>query len=230
MASKLAIDGLGEVDLIRNSRSKRVKLRINHDGRAEVTAPPYVPIFVIKRFVASKIDWIEQHQSPKSIITDGMKIGRGHYVKVSRGVKFSVKNVPPEIKVVLRNDQEIEDNEVQTKLESVAIESLRKQAKINFPSRVGFWASKGAGTYKSVSIKLIKSRWGSYTSEGKISLSLFMAQLPDELIDYVIVHELSHSVHMNHSPAFWKQVEKFLPDYKKLRKDLKSYNMRVNAK
>jgi len=230
MASKLAIDGLDDIDLVRNSRSKRVKLRINHDGKAEVTAPPYVPIFVIKRFVSSKTEWINKHQSPKSRITDGMKIGRGHYVKVSRGAKFSVRSVPPEIRVILRSDQEIEDDEVQKKLETLAIESLRKQAKINFPSRVGFWANKGAGTYKSVSIKLIKSRWGSYTSEGKISLSLFMAQLPDELIDYVIVHELSHSVHMNHSSDFWKQVEKFLPNYKKLRKDLKSYNMRVNAK
>jgi len=230
MANKLPVEGIGEVALIRNSRAKSVKLRINHDGQPEVTAPNYVPLYVIKKFIKSKSTWINKHQKPKALISEGMKIGRGHYVTVVRGPKFKVKNVGAEIKVTLQNDQAITDEYVQTKLESVAVESLRKQANSNFPTRVRAWSIKGVGSYNKVTIKLIRSRWGSYSSDGNISLSLFMAQLPDDLIDYVIVHELSHSIHMNHSNDFWTHVAQFIPDYKQLRKQLRDYNMRVNAK
>jgi predicted metal-dependent hydrolase len=218
------------VIVVRNSRSKNIKLRINHDGNAVVTAPPLVPMFVINRFVASKSDWIKKHSRPRNLITDGMVIGRGHVVRVMAGDKLDVRIRGNEIIAKLPTNAEITDVEVQEKLNKSAIKCLRKQAQERFPDMVYMWSKSGVGTYKSVSIKLIRSRWGSYSSDGKISLSLFMMQLPDELIEYIIVHELSHSVHMNHSKEFWAHVAKHLPDYKELRKQLRNYNMSVSGK
>jgi predicted metal-dependent hydrolase len=78
-----------------------------------------------------------------------------------------------------------------------------------FPSRVGF--------------RRARSRWGSCTSCNAISLNIYLVALPPELADYVLVHELAHIGHKNHSRTFWNEVEKYLPDWKTRRKKLREY-------
>jgi predicted metal-dependent hydrolase len=68
-----------------------------------------------------------------------------------------------------------------------------------------------------------RTRWGSRSSTGTISLNVGLARLPDHLIDYVIVHELCHIRHMNHSPAFWAEVAKYCPDYRACRAEMKNH-------
>ena len=229
MDSIIEVDGVGEIKVTRNKRSRQVRLKINHDGKAQVTAPPRIPLTVIKHFVSSKKDWIIKNQGQTTEIIEGLQVGREHVVMVYSAQKFSIKVLSGEIKVFLEPNQKLEDLDVQEKLQKKALECLRKECQSMLPPRVEYWASVGVGTYNNITIKLIRSRWGSYSSDGNMNLSLFMGQLPDSLIDYIIVHELSHSVHMNHSRDFWAHVEQYLPSYKSLKKQLKHYNMRVNA-
>jgi len=74
---------------------------------------------------------------------------------------------------------------------------------------------------KKVSVRKQKSRWGSCSSKGTISLNDRLIEHREEVIDYVIIHELSHLVHMNHSPKFWALVQKHCPNYKLLKRQLK---------
>lgn len=79
---------------------------------------------------------------------------------------------------------------------------------------------------KQVTIRHQKTCWGSCSSKGNISLNLNCGLIPQELFEYVMIHELAHLYEMNHSSAFWSIVEAYLPNYKQLRKELKKYPLR----
>ncbi|ACM92533.1 zinc metalloprotease [Nautilia profundicola AmH] len=74
-----------------------------------------------------------------------------------------------------------------------------------------------------ISFRFNKTRWGSCSPKNGVSFNYYLAQLPEELIEYVVVHELAHIKHKNHSKEFWKEVEKYLPDVTKRRKDLRKF-------
>ena len=77
--------------------------------------------------------------------------------------------------------------------------------------------------FNMVRIKNVKTIWGSCSSKKNLKFNFKLFFLPEALIDYVFVHELAHLKHMNHSKAFWSEVEKQIPDYKKRREELKRY-------
>jgi predicted metal-dependent hydrolase len=77
--------------------------------------------------------------------------------------------------------------------------------------------------FKHMSIRSQRTRWGSASSRGNLSFNYRIIYLPPELQDLIIAHELCHLREMNHSPAFWALVEKAVPDYKRLRRELRRY-------
>ena len=79
-----------------------------------------------------------------------------------------------------------------------------------------------------VTFRRAKTRWGSCSSENNISLNIGLIMLSYNLIDYVIVHELAHIKHKNHSKEFWKLVEQFYPNYKQAKEELKKYSLLLN--
>ena len=83
-------------------------------------------------------------------------------------------------------------------------------------------------SYSDFALSSAKGKWGSCSSSKKIMLCWRLILLPDELIEYVIVHELCHTDNMSHSKAFWREVERYIPDYKERRKLLKKYNRIMN--
>jgi predicted metal-dependent hydrolase len=74
-----------------------------------------------------------------------------------------------------------------------------------------------------VSIKKMRSRWGSCSGRGNVSINMLLGKLPEELLEYVVIHELCHLVHHNHSRSFWSLVEKFTPEYKARKRELRRY-------
>lgn len=96
-----------------------------------------------------------------------------------------------------------------------------ERAKRIFPRRISYYAERMKVTYGKVTLREQKTRWGSCSSKGNLNFNWKLVLLPERLLDYVVVHELAHRIEMNHSPEFWKIVEKELPDYRERRKELK---------
>ena len=100
---------------------------------------------------------------------------------------------------------------------------LTKKAKEYLPYRLDFWAKKFGYEYKQLRFSHANTRWGSRSSSGTISLNIGLMKLPEALRDYVIIHELAHIIHMDHSTAFWAEVGAHDPHYKYHEKALKHY-------
>lgn len=101
---------------------------------------------------------------------------------------------------------------------------LRSRAKEILPGRLQKLATRHGFRYSSVSLRDCHTRWGSCSSRGSISLSIYLVLLPDELIDYVLLHELCHTVEMNHSERFWTLLDKACQcDSRTLRQALKKH-------
>lgn len=100
--------------------------------------------------------------------------------------------------------------------------ALRQRAKELLPDRVAHYAAIMGVTPKSVKITSARTRFGSCSGKNGICFSLYLMQYPEEAIDYVVVHELAHIRHHDHSPAFYAEVAKVLPDYKERMKLLRT--------
>lgn len=101
------------------------------------------------------------------------------------------------------------------------IARYKREALALVTKRLHYFNTLYGFAYTKVSIKSQKTRWGSCSSKGALSFNYKMALLSPELADYLAVHELCHLSEMNHSPRFWKLVGKAVPEYARLRKDLK---------
>ena len=102
----------------------------------------------------------------------------------------------------------------------------RKAAEM-LSARVHFFARQMGVSVSGITVREQKTRWGSCSSKGNLNFNWKLILAPPEILDYVVVHELCHLKEMNHSPAFWKEVEKVLPDYEKRRQWLKENGWRL---
>ena len=103
------------------------------------------------------------------------------------------------------------------------LEALVQKACAVIPPRVQYWAKQMGLSYGKITIRNQKTRWGSCSSKGNLNFNCTLALTPTEVMDYVIVHELCHRWHMDHSARFWAAVEAWVPDYESCRSWLKSH-------
>ena len=99
------------------------------------------------------------------------------------------------------------------------IELWRRQAKAVLPERVAYWAARMGVEPAGITITAARTRFGSCSGKNRLSFSLYLMAYPPDAIEYVVVHELAHIRHHDHSPAFYREVETYLPDWKR-RRDL----------
>ncbi len=112
-------------------------------------------------------------------------------------------------------------------LSAKEVEALRQRAKEELPRRVGELAREFGFRYGRITIRAARSKWGCCTARGNLSLSLYLMLLPSRLRDFVLLHELCHTVHLNHSPHFHALLDKCLGGREReLNNELKSYHLR----
>ncbi len=105
----------------------------------------------------------------------------------------------------------------------------RNAAKAHFTRRVEHFITQTGGTYTRITIRDQKTRWGSRSSSGTLSFNYRLMYAPPRVLDYVVIHELCHITHMNHSKEFWDMVASIMPDYKVCKDWLKEHGKELNA-
>ena len=95
------------------------------------------------------------------------------------------------------------------------IRRLADEAARVIPERVRHFAPIAEVTYGRITIRNQKSKWGSCSAQGNLNFNCLLMDAPAEVLDYVVVHELCHRIHMDHSPAFWAEVARVLPDWRR---------------
>lgn len=120
-----------------------------------------------------------------------------------------------------RHKEELESRQREETLTMDEVRSLAKEATRVIPERVRYYAPMVGVDYGRITIRNQRTRWGSCSGKGNLNFNCLLMKTPPEVVDYVVVHELCHRKEMNHSPQFWAEVEKVLPEYKKARKWLK---------
>ena len=101
------------------------------------------------------------------------------------------------------------------------LQALKTPAREIISQRAAYFAPLVGVTYGSVSIRQQRTRWGSCSGKGNLNFNCRLMLAPPEVLDYVVVHELCHRKHLNHSAAFWAEVERVFPDYREKRQWLK---------
>lgn len=214
----------GTISVRKSAKSSAVRIRVAPNGTLRATLPLYTPTLFVKRLINSSRDELRallKETQPDTLYQDGMQIGKSHTLLIRRGTHRSVKRSGLQITMTLAVDDTVDQTDITNLIREQVIRALRIEAKSYLPKRLKFLADKHGFYFERARFSHASGRWGSCSSTGTISLNIALMKLPFELIDYVIIHELSHTVHMNHSDAFWALVEAHDPNYKIHRKRLK---------
>ncbi len=225
MANKqIHVDGIGPVQAYKRRGTRSIRLRITPSGQIRVTIPYWLPYRSAHDFVRKKRDWISSRIPIASPIHHGDTIGRSHVVRIEYVPKTSastvrVSNEVIHVKIPFGADHKSTD--IQKKLVAGCERALRKEAEAYLPKRLAELARQQRFSYNQVSVKKMQSRWGSCSQQKNISLNVYLMQLDDSLIDYVILHELTHTKVLSHSKAFWNELANHTQDLHGLRKRIK---------
>lgn len=225
MATKvIEIPDIGPVTLYKRRGNRSLRLSVAADGEIRVSLPTWVPYLAGEQFARSKLEWIVAHRrAPKVDLTQGQAVGKAHrlhFVPTATGTKITTRLHQNQAQVFHPAALEAGHPRVQKAAQAACIKALRKEAEQLLPQRLRDLAERTGFTYRSVSIKQLKSRWGSCNTSKDITLNLFLMQLPWRLIDYVLLHELTHTKVMRHGAPFWEEMEKHAPRAKSLRKEM----------
>ena len=219
----------GTITLRRSAQASHVRIRVAPDGRLRASLPLYAPIFLVKRLVKSSREelraMLAEHEGG-TVFINGMQVGKSHtlIIQQTSGQAVSVKRHAQQVIAQVPQSIPSETPAVQRLIRDTVIKALRLEAKSYLPKRLAFLANKYDISYQKVRFSHASGRWGSCSSNGTISLNIALMKLPFELIDYVLIHELSHTVEMNHSTEFWQLVQLGDPEYKAHRNSLKDYS------
>lgn len=171
-----------------------------------------------------QIEIIRSNRKTMSMeVTKDMKVlVRAPYKMPQKEIERFVKEKTSWIeKSLAKMKKRKEEYETQEKLSAKDIKRLVEEAIAVIPKKVEYYAQKIGVTYGRITIRNQKSRWGSCSAKGNLNFNCLLMLTPEEVLDYVIVHELCHRKEMNHSEQFWKEVEQILPDYQERRSWLK---------
>jgi len=209
--------------IIRASR-RSISIQISPKKWLIVRAPFSIPEDIIHAFVDKKSDWINKHihQQMRQDIWSEQNL---YYLGKPHRYTYDASQKEP----ILHTDGVFIFSQ-NTKCARKEWEEIKKwygaQAKLHIRDRVHFFAKQYNFKYQNIKITSALTRWGSCSGNNNLNFPWRLLMVPTEVIDYVIVHELAHTVHKNHSPRFWWLVESIVPDWNIHRAHLKAEGYR----
>lgn len=227
--SSFEVPQIGTIFVTKKRGQRTMRLRVDTKGLVQVSMPWLVPLSAAQDFVLSKRDWIQEQQSSTSFQPyDGMLLGKTLQLRIEEN-SSSVRSNQKDKTIIVPFGAEFDQSNPDhfKKVKNAITKALRTEAEKVLLPRLKELAELYGFEYQSASIKQLVGRWGSCDSARHIALSLYLVQLPIELIDYVLIHELTHTIHLNHSQDFWHDVQQLCPEYKNLRRKMKDLQPRI---
>ena len=219
----------GTIIVTRNQRARRIILRSRPDG-IHIT----IPTFATKHDIEKALDecapkLLQKRPEERRTIDPAFRIERDNftfYIEEHNTDIFQLRHNGKETVLLCPNDTDYHN--MQEWLKKAVTTAVARRAKELLPQRLKELAQEKGFSYSRCSVRNVHTRWGSCNTKGNISLSIHLVLLPDELIDYVLLHELCHTVEMNHSDRFWALMDSITAPAKAkdLRKRLKGFRTR----
>ncbi len=210
---------------VRNRRARRYILRLRPDGAARVTVPRGGSLAEARRFVERNVPWLEQQLLRQALRPRGPAtwsagteiLFRGERVRLEPGVNGQARLIHLGSEVVPVGDAAGD-------LRPAIERHLRRIAAQELPARVFELAALHGLPVRRVTVRNQRSRWGSCSRRGTISLNWRLVQTPVSVRDYLVLHELAHLREMNHSHRFWNEVARICPGFREAEKWLKQHS------
>lgn len=228
---------LGEIILRKSARAKKISISIRPFEGISVTVPVFVSFIRAEGFIEEKESWLRKTLGRIRDAEGSLTIfdynttfqtrDRSLEIIITTEGIPSVKIQPGKISVLCPDNRNIKEKEIQEMIRQGIEAAWRKEAKKYLPDRLEELARKYGFEFRKVVIKNNKSRWGSCSKMNNINLNLHLMRLPRHLSDYVLVHELVHTVHKNHSKKFWEQLNKLTGNARILDRELKKFRIKI---
>jgi predicted metal-dependent hydrolase len=212
------------IDLLIRTKRKTISLAITQEGKLVVRAPLHLPKSRIEELVNRKVDWITRHQAQARLGLPTVCADR-----FTNGQQFLFLGQPYELEVIERQSPALSFNSAfylarpeLPHAEKVFQAWYRQQAAQILHERTALLSRKFGFYYQAVKITSARTRWGSCSPNNVMSFPWRLVMAPLPVIDYVVVHELVHTIERNHQKKFWEKVSALDPAYKDHIKWLKS--------
>ncbi|MGE0135353.1 MAG: M48 family metallopeptidase [Dehalococcoidia bacterium] len=223
----VALAGVTPVDFetVRSPRRRRtIQLSVTPEGAVRVAAPVWTPHAEIAAFVARRAGWIERQRARINAASDRrLKFVSGEVVPFfGQPLELHVEPGPRRRATARRDGSRLHielpaapPDETSAEVASTALRAwLTRQSAAYLDTHVDWWAAAVGRQPAAVLVRNQRARWGSCAPDGTLRFNWRLAMFEPGIFDYVIVHELAHLLVDNHSPAFWSQVERVLPDHR----------------
>jgi predicted metal-dependent hydrolase len=208
-------------------RRKTISLQISNKSELVIAAPYFTPIDEINRFVQEKQNWINktiQKHKEEAIKNKAKEYISGEiFYYLGKSYPLEVFFEPFETAGVVfwNNCFYLNTRENKDLQKYYFVSWYKNKLREYILHRIDFFSRMLKLQYGNITITSAEKRWGSCSGDDNLAFSFRLIMAPPDIIDYVIVHELTHIKEKNHSPKFWKQVEAVMPEYKKPRNWLK---------
>ena len=225
---------IGEVQFVPSVTAKYIRISLKPNGGVRVTVPQRASMRQALSFVEQKTDWILRAQSRMAahgnqrivFTTDSVFSTQFHRLQLLpwKSEKFRAQLTKEYLKIFYPYGTDIQSERSQEIIRGYIISMLKKEAKDYLPQRTEQLAAEHGFMYHGVTVKNVSSRWGSCSAANHINLNIHLVRLPQHLSDYVILHELTHTVHKNHGALFWQKLDTItFGKAKQLAAEMKSY-------
>ncbi len=221
------------VEVIRTDRKRSASIYLEGDG-VKVRVPKSLPDSCVRDLIARKSPWIKRKlkdaelkapPKPKEFVSGETfsYLGRNYRLKILSGDAPSLKLIGGYLEVSILGSSKTQEEEIR----SLLVDWYRIHARERLEEKTRRYARILQVEPNCVSVKDYKSRWGSCSTTGDIYYNWRIVMAPHRIVDYVVVHELCHLLEHNHSPAYWRHVERIIPDFQECREWLKRNSKRL---
>jgi predicted metal-dependent hydrolase len=201
--------------VVHHPRRRHVELQYDSLEGLVVRVPMRYSRARCEALIRDNIDWITRRSAANPTMPRAADIGNGHYFEwlgIPRVVAVSLRQAGRSRAMLVGDTLWVTNPPTATR--PIVERWARSEAARYFRNRVTYWVPRlDVGHPARITVRAQRRRWGSCTAEGRISLNWRLMQLPPTLIDYVVVHELAHLRHLDHSPKFWGLVADAIPDH-----------------